>query len=59
MESDPPAAVARAVGLIEEVGRKHGQQFPVQMTVATTDGDTLWAQARAMHDKGDEKKAFE
>jgi glutamine amidotransferase len=43
LESDPPAAVARAVGLIEEVGRQHGEQFPVQMTVATTDGDTLWA----------------
>jgi len=43
LEADPPAAVARAVGLIEEIGRKHGEQFPVQMTVATTDGDTLWA----------------
>jgi glutamine amidotransferase len=43
LEDDPPAAVARAVGLIEEVGRRHGQQFPVQMTVATTDGETLWA----------------
>jgi predicted glutamine amidotransferase len=43
LEADPPAAVARAVGLIEEVGRRHGQQFPIQMTVATTDGDTLWA----------------
>ena len=43
LQDDPPAAVARAVGLIEEVGRRHGQQFPVQMTVATTDGETLWA----------------
>jgi predicted glutamine amidotransferase len=43
LEDDPPAAVARAVGLIEEVGRRHGEQFPVQMTVATTDGETLWA----------------
>ena len=43
LESDPPTAVARAVGLIEEVGRQHNEQFPVQMTVATTDGDTLWA----------------
>ena len=42
-EQDPPAAVARAVGLIEDVGRRHGEQFPVQMTVATTDGETLWA----------------
>jgi glutamine amidotransferase len=43
LEDDPPAAVARAVGLIEDVGRRNGQQFPIQMTVATTDGDTLWA----------------
>ncbi len=43
LRSDPPEAVARAVGLIEEVGRRHGVPFPVQMTVATTDGETLWA----------------
>jgi glutamine amidotransferase len=43
LHDDPPAAVARAVGLIEEVGRRHGQEFPIQMTVATTDGETLWA----------------
>jgi glutamine amidotransferase len=43
LEQDPPAAVARAVGLIEEAGRRHGQAFPLQMTVATTDGETLWA----------------
>jgi predicted glutamine amidotransferase len=39
LREDPRAAV----GLIEEVGRAHGEQFPLQMTVATTDGDTLWA----------------
>ena len=43
LEDDPPAAVARAVSLIEEAGRRHGEQFPLQMTVATTDGQTLWA----------------
>jgi glutamine amidotransferase len=43
LADDPPAAVARAVGLIEEVGRRHGHQFPIQMTVATSDGETLWA----------------
>jgi glutamine amidotransferase len=43
LEQDPPAAVARAVGLIEEVGRRNGEPFPLQMTVATTDGETLWA----------------
>ncbi|MEE2032232.1 class II glutamine amidotransferase [Rhodococcus chondri] len=39
---DPFAAVARAVGLVEEVGRTHGVENPVQMTVATTDGESLW-----------------
>lgn len=43
LEHDPPAAVARAVGLIEETGRRHGIRFPIQMTVATTDGETTWA----------------
>jgi len=40
---DPPAAVARAVGLVEEVARSHQVAFPMQMTVATTDGATIWA----------------
>jgi glutamine amidotransferase len=43
LTDDPPNAVARAVGLVEEVGRRHGVQFPVQMTVATSDGESLWA----------------
>ena len=43
LEDDAPAAVARAVGLVEEVGRAHGVAFPVQMTVCTTDGQRLWA----------------
>jgi glutamine amidotransferase len=43
LEEDPPGAVARAVGLIEETGRRHGVQHPIQMTVATTDGATTWA----------------
>src|SRR6266550_816384 len=43
LEDDPPAGVAAAVGVIEEVGRKHGVEEPVQMTVATTDGTRLWA----------------
>ena len=29
--------------LIEETGRRHGVEHPIQMTVATTDGDTTWA----------------
>ena len=42
LEDDPPAAVARAVGLIEETGRHHGEPFPMQMTVATTDGESFY-----------------
>ncbi|MFN8186904.1 MAG: class II glutamine amidotransferase [Gaiellales bacterium] len=43
LEDDPPAAVERAVGLIEATGRRHGVEHPIQMTVATTDGATVWA----------------
>lgn len=43
LEHDPPTAVARAVGLVEDTARKHDIRFPVQMTVATTDGETTWA----------------
>ncbi|MFL5933037.1 MAG: class II glutamine amidotransferase [Gaiellaceae bacterium] len=43
LEDDPPAGVAAAVGLIEEVGKKHGVEHPIQMTVATTDGESIWA----------------
>jgi glutamine amidotransferase len=43
LEADPPAAVARAVGFVEETGRRRGVEFPIQMTVATTDGATTWA----------------
>jgi glutamine amidotransferase len=42
LEDDPPAAVARAVGLIERVGRDRGIEHPIQMTVATSDGARLW-----------------
>jgi predicted glutamine amidotransferase len=43
LEQDPPAAVERAVGLVEEVGAQHGVEHPIQMTVATTDGKRTWA----------------
>jgi predicted glutamine amidotransferase len=42
LEEDPVGAVSRAVGLIERVGREAGEMFPVQMTVATTDGETVY-----------------
>jgi glutamine amidotransferase len=43
LEDDPPGAVERSVGLIEEVGRRNGIEHPIQMTVATSDGDNVWA----------------
>ena len=43
LESDPIAAVERMVGFVEEAGRRHGVEDPMQMTIATTDGRTLWA----------------
>ncbi len=42
LEDDPPTAVARAVGYVEDVGRRHGVEYPVHMTVATTDGESIW-----------------
>ena len=43
LENDPPGAVERAVGLIEHVGHRNGIEHPIQMTVATSDGESLWA----------------
>jgi predicted glutamine amidotransferase len=43
LRDDPLTAVARAVGLVEETARRHSVEQPVQMTVATTDGETTWA----------------
>jgi predicted glutamine amidotransferase len=43
LEDDPVSAVERMVGFVEETGRKHGVENPIQMTVATTDGRTIWA----------------
>jgi len=42
LEDDPPAAVEQAVGFIEDVGRRKGIEYPIQMTVAATDGTTVW-----------------
>jgi glutamine amidotransferase len=43
LSEDPPAGVARAVGLVEEVAQRHGIRFPMQGTLAATDGATTWA----------------
>jgi predicted glutamine amidotransferase len=43
LEEDPPTAVQRAIGLVEAVGRQHGVEYPFQGTIATTDGERVWA----------------
>ena len=43
LEDDPVRAVERTVALIEDVGRAHGVEHPIQMTVATSDGECIWA----------------
>jgi len=43
LEDDPATAVERMVGFVEEAGRRHGVEHPIQMTVATTDGKSVWA----------------
>jgi glutamine amidotransferase len=30
-------------GLVEEAGRRHSVEHPLQMTIATTDGESVWA----------------
>jgi glutamine amidotransferase len=42
LEGDPIGAVERAVGLVEAVGRDHGVEHPVQMTLGFSDGERLW-----------------
>jgi len=42
LEDDPPSAVERAVGFIDATGHAHGVEHPIQMSVATSDGDNLW-----------------
>jgi glutamine amidotransferase len=43
LEDDPPEAVSRAIGLVEAYGEKRGVQYPFQGTIATSDGECLWA----------------
>ena len=35
--------VERAIGFVEACGRARGVEFPFQGTIATTDGESLWA----------------
>lgn len=43
LEDDPSGAVERMVGFVEATGRGHGIENPIQMTVATSDGNRLHA----------------
>ncbi len=43
LEDNPPQAVARAIGFVEARGRQRGVEHPFQGTIATSDGQSLWA----------------
>ena len=43
LEDDPIAALERAIGLVEEVGRGHDIDFPFQGSIGVSDGASLWA----------------
>jgi len=43
LRDEPVEAVERMVAFVESAGRRHGVEHPLQMTVATTDGERLWA----------------
>jgi predicted glutamine amidotransferase len=43
LREDPVAAMARAIRLAESVGHEHRVRFPMQGTVAVSDGTTVWA----------------
>lgn len=43
LRDDPVAAMAAAIRKVEEIGHAHGVEFPMQGTVAVSDGATVWA----------------
>jgi len=43
LEHDPVDAVASAIGFVEACGRRRGIKYPFQGTIATSDGENLWA----------------
>jgi predicted glutamine amidotransferase len=43
LKDDPPAAIEAAIGFVEDVAGRHGVPHPFQGTVATTDGESIWA----------------
>ena len=42
LEQDTPAAVERTVGFIEKVAQRAGISHPMRMSVATSDGQSIW-----------------
>ena len=42
LQDDPVGGLTRAIRMVESVGRSKGTEFPMQGTVAVSDGHTLW-----------------
>ncbi len=43
LEDDPLTAIERMAGFVEEVGERHGVEYPLKMTVAVSDGERIIA----------------
>ena len=43
LEDDPLAGLERMAGFVEDVGHRAGVEHPLQMTVAVSDGERVWA----------------
>jgi predicted glutamine amidotransferase len=51
LEDDPPTALERMAGFVEDVGAEHGVEHPLQMSVAVTDGVRIFtARYSSEHD---------
>ena len=42
LETNPPEAIGRMVGLVEKTGKMHGIDYPMHMTLAIGDGERIW-----------------
>jgi predicted glutamine amidotransferase len=43
LQDEPLPALERMAGLVESLGREHGIEFPLQMTIGVSDGERLYA----------------
>jgi glutamine amidotransferase len=51
LDDDPPTALERMAGFVEDVGAEHGVEHPLQMTVAATNGERIYvARYSSEHD---------